>query len=100
MTDKGEQPIPDQAEHVVEDEPGQNRPNYYRVNIPATRQDTGERITVEVECFDVISALGLGFYEGNLLKYLWRTGRKYKERRSDLRKVLTYARQALERCED
>lgn len=83
--------LPPSGEDAVE---GELRPNYYRVRCWATLAN-GQRAEVVVECFDMIHALKLGFWEGNILKYLWRTGRKTVERRPDLRKVLTYAKQAL-----
>jgi hypothetical protein len=54
---------------------------------------------VEVECQDLIEALGLGFNEGNVLKYLFRAGHKTPARLDDLRKVLTYAGFAVEAIE-
>ncbi len=32
----------------------------------------------EIECIDVIEALGLGFHLGSALKYAWRLGRKHE----------------------
>lgn len=78
------------------------RPNYYRVLVRARDPKTGEFLPepVEVECFDLIDALGLGFYEGNVLKYLMRAGRKDEDdatRDKDLLKVSTYGVQSYER---
>lgn len=74
------------------------RPNYYRVVCPvrAVGENT-ERAThlVEVECQDLIESLGLTFNEGNVLKYLFRKGRKSPSPVEDLRKVRTYAGFAL-----
>lgn len=65
------------------------RPNYYR-----TLLSNG----TEVECFDLIDALGLDFYLGNALKYLWRAGKKEgAPKLEDLRKIRTYIEQALEK---
>ncbi len=66
------------------------RPNYYRVKCWATFQ--GERVEVEVECFDMIDALGFdkSFSLGNLLKYIWRAGRKTLDTREDLSKARVY----------
>lgn len=75
---------------------GDVRPNYYRVRLQARVVDTQEVVEVEVECFQMIRSLNLGFFEGSLLKYLWRAGRKTRERLSDARKVLTYAKQCLD----
>ncbi len=69
------------------------RPDYYRVRVKCS--DGGSH---EVECFALIDALGLDFYLGNALKYLFRIGRKSPDRVSDMRKVKTYAQQALERA--
>lgn len=59
------------------------RPNYYRVKLPDGH---------EVECFDVIEALGFdeSFNLGNVLKYLWRAGRKTPDALADLQKATTY----------
>lgn len=66
------------------------RPNYYKVRVKCS--DGG---THEVECFDLIDALGLDFYTGNVLKYLFRCGRKLGQSRLDeLAKVKTYATRA------
>lgn len=99
-TDLSEGPAPDEEARVVDARiAGDVRPNYYRVPMLAARVDTGEVVEVEVECFQMIRALGLGFFDGNVLKYLWRAGRKTKDRLADAKKVLTYARQALNDAE-
>lgn len=67
------------------------RPNYYKVKVIATTLGgAGKRRLVEVECFDLIDALGFGFYLDNALKYLFRIGRKHPKRADDLSKVITY----------
>lgn len=71
------------------------RPNYYK----ATYLDTNG-IEQTIECFQVIEALNLGFLEGNILKYLWRCGKKTKDTVEDLKKVVTYANQALKKAEN
>lgn len=71
------------------------RPSYYRVVVQAIR-DLGaagvEKLSVEVECFDLIEALGFdaSFNLGNVLKYLWRAGRKTPDALEDLKKARTY----------
>ena len=81
----------------------QLRPSYYRVTVPARKVGTEAGAPdewlgpVEVECFDLIDALGLGFYSGNVLKYLFRLGRKTKSMLDDARKIATYGQQTLER---
>lgn len=79
------------------------RPSYYRADVPAVlikRGMTEKKEVVRIECFDVIDALGLDFYTGNALKYLWRLGRKDGATKvEDLKKVRTYIDQALERAE-
>ncbi len=75
------------------------RPNYYRqkvlVRVLASDKEAVPELRastlVEVECQDLIEALGLTFNEGNVLKYLFRAGKKSPTRVEDLRKVLTYA---------
>jgi hypothetical protein len=73
------------------------RPNYYKAQVTGLDKD-GKRVAVEVQPFDIIDALKLGFYAGNVLKYLWRMGRKHDDRLDDAKKVVTYAQQVL-RCE-
>ncbi len=73
------------------------RPGYYKVKVKARSAETGERCTVTVECFDLIDALGFGFYLGNALKYLFRVGRKHPDRTNDLSKVITYCKVVKER---
>lgn len=63
----------------------QIRPNYYRVTVMDAHGET-----VPVECFGLIDALGLDFYTGNALKYLWRAGKKTPETIEDLKKARTY----------
>jgi len=70
------------------------RPNYYRIKVPTTRGEI-----VEVECLDLIDALGLGFNLGNVLKYVWRAGRKTPDAAEDLRKACVYLRRESEGCE-
>lgn len=62
------------------------RPQYYRVKV--READTPRQ--VEIECLDVIDALNLGFNLGNVLKYLWRAGRKTPDALDDLKKARTY----------
>jgi hypothetical protein len=54
-----------------------NHPPHYKVN--------------GMECIDVIEALGLGYHLGNVLKYMWRAGRKLDtEMLIDLQKAKWY----------
>lgn len=64
------------------------RPDYYKAIVKASVD--GERRSVTLECFDLIDALGGGFYFGNALKYLFRAGRKGSNPDGDLEKVVTY----------
>lgn len=43
-----------------------------------------------VECMMLIRALGLPFALANVLKYVWRAGKKTPERLSDLKKAAVY----------
>lgn len=79
------------------------RPNYYRVRVRArailpegVANERRASTLVEVECQDLIEALGLDFNTGNALKYLFRAGKKSPTRLEDMRKVLTYAGFAVE----
>jgi len=66
------------------------RPNYYRVKLRDGR---------EVECFDLIEALGFdeSFNLGNVLKYLWRAGRKTPDALADLQKAARYLEREIEK---
>lgn len=67
------------------------RPNYYKVPVKVTSEG-GTKFTAQLECFDLTDALGLGFYGGNLLKYLFRCGKKENATiKEDRQKVITYA---------
>lgn len=44
----------------------------------------------ELQCREVIRALDLPFALANVLKYLWRAGRKTPDRLTDLRKAAAY----------
>lgn len=49
------------------------------------------------ECVEVIEGLGLGYHEGNALKYIWRAGRKPgADRATDLRKAAWFLNRAAE----
>ena len=80
----------------------QLRPDYYKVTLRkkiAVDRAGIVDVDVEVQPFDIIRALGLSFFEGSLLKYLWRKDKKSQDpadRVSDARKVLTYAQQVLD----
>lgn len=49
-----------------------------------------------IECRDIIKLLRLNFNLGNLLKYLWRLGRKTKKKSDDLIKMVDYAMMEIE----
>lgn len=61
------------------------RPDYY---VATVMVEGGQ--PVDIECVDVIDALGLGFRLGSALKYLWRAGKKTPDRVSDLKKARTF----------
>lgn len=44
----------------------------------------------QIECIDVIEALGLGFHLGNALKYAWRLGRKHDRLAEEIAKTRWY----------
>lgn len=73
------------------------RPDYYKVTTLARVPGHAGKVEVELECFDLIDGLGLCFYLGNALKYLFRAGRKTADRREDLAKAVTYCRVRMER---
>ncbi len=73
------------------------RPNYYKVKVPVRYADGTPISGGQVECFDLIDALEMDFYQGNALKYLFRAGRKTESKVEDMRKVHTYIKQWLER---
>jgi hypothetical protein len=63
-------------------------PDYYTIKIRGVR----------VDCLEVIDALGLDFFLGNVLKYIWRAGKKpNNEVRSDLAKARVYLSRRIER---
>lgn len=65
------------------------------VNSP--KHYTGVQINgVDVECIDVVEALGLGFCIGNALKYVWRAGKKSKSPITDLKKAVWYLNRAID----
>jgi hypothetical protein len=74
------------------------RPNYYKASIPLGPEEIdagkpGERMSAVIQPFHIIRALGMDFFAGNALKYLWRLGRKglsKEERLADARKARTY----------
>lgn len=69
------------------------RPNYYRTSMRVKHAKLDEDgYVADVECFDAIDALGFdkSFALGNVLKYLWRAGRKTPDALADLKKALVY----------
>lgn len=82
------------------------RPNYYKIKIPlrcteVLDLDTDENLVTEceVECFDIIDGLNLDFDTGNVLKYIWRLGRKDTPRLEDAKKALTYLNRFVSKLE-
>ncbi len=83
------------------------RPNYYRVRVPVTGVCAEtvptpdgfkvEKTTAEIECFDLIDALGLGFYAASAFTYLFRSGRKTSSRVEDMQKAAVYCTQSASR---
>ncbi len=75
------------------------RPSYYKVRVPVTEIIEAEDGTYTgiVECFDLVDGMGLDFYQGNVLKYLMRAGKKNPDPFEDKRKVFTYADQSVKR---
>jgi len=61
--------------------PSTTKPDYYRVRL---------KDGTEVECLDLIEALGLGFSLGNLVKYVFRAGKKHPDALDDLMKARVY----------
>lgn len=59
------------------------RPNYYRGR-------SGQDV------FDLVDDFELGFYEGNVLKYIIRAGRKSPTKLDDLMKARTYINRLIE----
>ena len=73
-----------------------SRPDYYKAEVTVTLPD-GTRTKATLECFDLIDSLGGGFYFGNVIKYLFRAGRKTVDRLPDLNKAETYIGQEIHR---
>lgn len=71
------------------------RPNYYRTQTVVHNYDELQG-RGDVECFGLIDSLGLDFYLGNAMKYLFRAGKKDQGTRlEDLQKAYTYIGQAI-----
>ena len=51
----------------------------------------------DLDCLDVIDALGLNFQCGNAMKYLWRAGKKSPDVAEDLKKAIVYLEREVER---
>lgn len=81
------------------------RPDYYhaRVRVTDIRQKDSmvaqQEAVADIECIDLINALGLDFHQGNALKYLWRAWRKGKDPLEDYRKARTYIDLAIAKAE-
>ena len=63
------------------------RPSYYSLTVKSNVVAGG---FAAIECFDVIEGLEFGFNLGNVLKYLWRAGRKTPDALQDLKKARVY----------
>ena len=75
----------------------QIRPNYYKTKVWVTL-DCGDRVTAELECFDLWDALpNLGVYSKTALKHLFRLGNKPGDPRKDFLKAATYCQHAAQR---
>lgn len=75
------------------------RPDYYKAAVKVNVPGRQEKVLAQLECFDLIDALGGDFYMGNAIKYVFRAGRKVDNRREDLAKAITYLRQVMKRDE-
>lgn len=54
------------------------------------REKSGKSYYDGTECWDTIERLNLGFNLGNVMKYLWRSGRKTPDALKDLKKARDY----------
>lgn len=78
------------------------KPDYYKVKCKVTPERSATQDTATIECFDVIDALELDFYQASVLTYLWRMGRKSTDQSdiiSDAKKALTYMKRVVEMAE-
>lgn len=67
-------------------DPNPIQPNHYTARVKG----------VDLDCLDVITALGLDFNLGNAMKYLWRAGKKDPTKtKEDLQKAVEYLTRAV-----
>lgn len=75
-----------------------NKPAHYRSDCDVSVGD--KRVTVSIECNDVINALELNFNCGNVQKYIWRAGKKIGNTYlQDLKKARRYLDMEIRRIE-
>lgn len=75
-----------------------NSPKHYRVAVKY--KDFANSSTVNIECLDVIEALGLDedLYHGSAFQYVWRAGKKSPETKiEDLQKAKFYIDKVIDR---
>lgn len=79
------------------------RPNYYRIRCKArllgNLNEARASTEVEIEAQDLIEAFGK-WNLGNIIKYLFRAGRKSSSIKDDIKKIITYATFALQEIEE
>ena len=101
----GEIPKPEYNPHDVAFHPGGfipddnpvSHPRHY-TGLPVRVKDCdGVEITAELECIDLIEALGLSFHLGNAQKYLFRAGRNDRRAKGEILEDLEKARWYLDR---
>ena len=101
----GEAPKPEYNSHDVAFYPGGflpddnpvSHPRHY-TGLPVRVKDTdGVEITAQLECIDLIEALGLGSHLGNAQKYLFRAGRNDGRAKGEILEDLEKARWYLDR---
>lgn len=100
--DKDQLLVLDYRGEVMAEKEAEIRPDYYKVKVRAYDESGKPLGNVVVECFDLIFALGLNFWSGNALKYLFRAGKKSKTdaTSTDLRKASTYCLEAARRDDE
>ena len=93
--DPEEVKFPNQLDALREDPV--SHPRHY-TGLPVRVKDTdGVEITAQLECIDLIEALGLGFHLGNAQKYLFRAGRNDGRAKGEILEDLEKARWYLDR---
>lgn len=74
-----------------------NHPPHY-TGVKCATWAEGEVYLADIECIDMIEALGFGYHLGNVFKYIWRAGRK-GDALEDLKKAKWYLEREIERLE-